>query len=309
VGLPDLFAKRTFAEETELVTQGALSFRDPPQMRLETAQPDGFLLVRRPDDIAGLPLPWSQAHAHDEMILEIKMPGDHLDIPALERALLRRHARQVQRVEALKPPWMGQEPLWLVAPHVPEVLPKIRDVQPIGPGCYQVGPSAFPCLWIASNELPLNEALIPFLIARSGRAQVEFFRWVRDKRPATWCMAMLEYNVMPKGFEEWDEEKLQSWFPPTDDPERLENRRRAMRFALKTYPDFREALMEELRREIREEGILLEARRSLRRVLSRRGLVLSPEEDARIEVCTDTTVLERWHDQAITAATTEEALR
>jgi hypothetical protein len=56
------------------------------------------------------------------------------------------------------------------------------------------------------------------------------------------------------------------------------------------------------------EGRLTEARASLRRVLARRQLTPSKDEDARIEACTDLTTLQRWHDQAVTAASVLEAL-
>jgi hypothetical protein len=52
-----------------------------------------------------------------------------------------------------------------------------------------------------------------------------------------------------------------------------------------------------------------EARHALRRVLVRRRLAVSPEDEARIDACTDLAELERWHDQAIDAASAAEALR
>jgi hypothetical protein len=61
---------------------------------------------------------------------------------------------------------------------------------------------------------------------------------------------------------------------------------------------------EEVARPARE----AEARRSLRRVLARRNLSLSPEQEARIDACDDLAEVERWHDQAITAASADEAL-
>lgn len=50
-----------------------------------------------------------------------------------------------------------------------------------------------------------------------------------------------------------------------------------------------------------EQGRLVEARATLRRVLARRGLVLSPEQQARIDACTALSSLERWLDNAIVA--------
>ena len=59
---------------------------------------------------------------------------------------------------------------------------------------------------------------------------------------------------------------------------------------------------------IREGGRLEQARQALRSVLVRRNLLPSPQEDARIQRCTDRAVLGRWLDQAVTAASVGEAL-
>ncbi len=55
-------------------------------------------------------------------------------------------------------------------------------------------------------------------------------------------------------------------------------------------------------------GRLAEARSALRRVLARRKLALSPDDDARIESATDLADLERWLDQAVDAPTAQAAL-
>jgi hypothetical protein len=123
VGQADQFAKRTFAKETKPVTGGAVAWQNPPEIGLTDVQSDGMLLVCRPELLSPLAAPWPEARGHDEVMIEVKMPGDHLDHKAVERAFLRRQARQVQRIEAVKkgePPWLGQEPLWIVAPHVPQ---------------------------------------------------------------------------------------------------------------------------------------------------------------------------------------------
>jgi hypothetical protein len=46
----------------------------------------------------------------------------------------------------------------------------------------------------------------------------------------------------------------------------------------------------------------------LRRVLARRQLTPSRNDDARIEACTGIATLERWHDQAVTAVSVSDAL-
>ncbi|HSN99985.1 MAG TPA: hypothetical protein VLS89_16950, partial [Candidatus Nanopelagicales bacterium] len=170
MGQPEQFAKRTFAEDTERLTGGGAVWEDPPEIQLGPVQGDGLLIVRHAEALTRLPPPWPQALGGDEVLVEIKMGGDHLDVPSIERALLRRQGRRVQRVEAAAAegaPWPPQEALWLVAPHVPTWLHKEYEVTPISPGCFRVGPAQFPFLWIAANGLPLADELVPFLVARS----------------------------------------------------------------------------------------------------------------------------------------------
>ncbi|WP_438027365.1 hypothetical protein [Sorangium sp. So ce233] len=184
MGQPDQFIKRTFAEETEVITRGAVEWHDPPEMGLIKVQGDGLLFVHRPGDLLTFCEPWPQAGGHDEILIELKMPGDHLDVLTVQRALLRRQARQVQRVEEREPRWLGEEPLWLVAPHLPAWLGRVRELRRVAEGCYGVAPSPFQFLWIAANELPLRDELVPFLVARSGRPLDEFARWVATRRRA-----------------------------------------------------------------------------------------------------------------------------
>jgi len=170
VGQLDQFAKDTFALETTSVTHGAAAWQLAPELNMSEVRLDGLLLVHTPAMLAPLASPWSTVREPGELILEIKMPGDHVDMLATDRALLRRNARQVQRHEDPKTPWDGEEALWIVAPHVPAILSERRTLELVATGVYRVGPSPFELLWIAANELPLADELIPFLIARSGRA-------------------------------------------------------------------------------------------------------------------------------------------
>ena len=156
-------------------------------------QSDGFLVVRRPDLLAHLAAPWPEAQPHGEVMLELKMAGNHVDRGAVERALLRRQARQVQRVEGPDVSWLGEEPLWLMAPHLPEWVEATRRPERFTPGCYRVEPRWHQFLWVAANELPLRDELIPFLMARSGQALDDFGRWVASRRPLEWVLGMLEY--------------------------------------------------------------------------------------------------------------------
>ena len=50
-------------------------------------------------------------------------------------------------------------------------------------------------------------------------------------------------------------------------------------------------------------------RRMLRRVLALRKLALNADGEARIDACTDLTTLQRWLDQAVLAASADEALQ
>lgn len=140
MGQLELFAQRTFAEETERTTGGAAGWQDPPEIRLGKVTSDGLLVVRRPLLLAPLPAPWPEAQPHGEVMIELKLAGNHLDRKAIARALLRRQAREVQRLEEEDASWLGEEPLWLVAPHLPEWLEEMRRSVGFAPGCYWIEP-------------------------------------------------------------------------------------------------------------------------------------------------------------------------
>lgn len=296
VGDLDQLAKLLFAEETALVTAGAALWLPPMEIGLSDVRLDGLLRVQDPTRITSLGPPWNAMQSCDEAVLEVKMPGDHLGSLMLQRALLRRQARHVRRLEDEHDPWDDEEPLWIVAPHVPELMTTRRTLSRSAPGCYEVGPSPFKFLWIAANELPLRDDLVPFLIARSGRRLVEFLRWVMNRRPPESVMRMIEILPVPP----MTREELLRYFPRTQDPEILARRRRMIEVTLEQYPEIAHSLQDQARLE--------EARKALRRVLTRRGLPLSSQDDARIEACADLETLERWHDQAIVASSSTEAL-
>ena len=76
--------------------------------------------------------------------------------------------------------------------------------------------------------------------------------------------------------------------------------------------DFEKLVEQETRKLMdlgRMEGQAFGEMRSLMRVLARRGLKLTPAQQAQVEACTDLETLERWLDQSVTAATADEALR
>jgi len=238
------------------------------------------------------------------------MPGDHVDMPAVDRAVLRRNARQVQRHEDPKTAWDGEEALWIVAPHVPAILPERRTLEPVAAGVYRVGPLPFEFLWIAANELPLADELIPFLIARSGRPLDAFVGWVKNRRPIEWLLRVLEYLPMSTAAHE----DLRNYvFPKTDDPVIRARQRMIAEWAVESSPEMRDKLVGEGRKEGRKEGRMEgrmeEARSSLRHVLALRGLALSTEQEARIDACGDLDTLRRWLDRAVVVASAAEALQ
>ena len=310
VGQLDQFAKDTFALETASVTHGAAAWQLAPELNMSEVRLDGLLLVHAPALLAPLAPPWSMVKEPSELVLEIKMPGDHLDMLAIDRAVLRRNARQVQRREESTPPWDGEEALWIVAPHVPAILSERRTLEQVAAGVYRVNPSPFGFLWIAANELPLADELIPFLIARSGRPLDTFVGWVKTRRPIEWLLRVLAYLPMSTTAHE---DLRRYVFPKTDDPVVRARQRMIAEWAVESSPEMRDELVGEGRMEGRVEGRvegrMEEARSSLRHVLARRGLALSAEEEARIDACGNLDTLRRWHDQAIVVASAAEALQ
>jgi hypothetical protein len=185
-----------------------------------------------------------------------------------------------------------------VAPHVPAILSERRTLDLVATGVYRVNPSPFGFLWIAANELPLADELIPFLIARSGRPLDAFVGWAKNRRPIEWLLRVPEY--LP------DEhrgprrpQKLR--VPKTDDPVIRARQRVIAEWAVESSPEMRDKLV--------GEGRIEEARSSLRHVLALRRLALSAEEEARIDACGDLDTLCRWLDQAVAVASDAEALQ
>ncbi|HEX3761298.1 MAG TPA: hypothetical protein VHW23_21530 [Kofleriaceae bacterium] len=295
-------------------------------------QADGFLVIRKPDLLAGLIAPWPLGESHSEVMIELKLAGNHLDRSAVERALLRRQARQVQRLEDDDPTWLGEEPLWLVASHLPDWLDRMCQPERFAPGCYWVERHRERFVWIAANELPLDDDLIPFLLARSGQALDDFSNWVAPRRPLDWVMTMLEYLPMSMP----TREELMRRFAPVDDPEIMARRKHILQVLLDMDPQMQQQLIDvgmkkgldmgleqgiekglerglEKGRELGMEtgvlkGQLTEARAALRRVLARRGLAPSQADHVRIDACADLATLERWHDRAVTATRVVDVL-
>lgn len=317
MGHQDQFAKRTFAEQTERITQGAIAWRDPPELQLVKAQLDGQLLVLYPSQAAQLPPPWSHAQISDEVAVEIKMPGDHLGLPSFERAVLRRQARQVERIDKafaatpiVTPPTL---PLWMIAPHVPSWIHRVFKLIPLSQGCYQLHPFPFSFLWISANELPLHDNLIPFLVARSGVKLDEFGRWAMHRCAPSTFASILRYTNMSSDV------KLEWWQNmPADDVKRypaVRRRTREIIFGLlSVMPDIADELKEEgLQKGLqegeqkgRQEARVQEAKSLLQAVLKKRGLSLKAAHKQKVRACQDVSTLERWLLQAVSAQCSDE---
>jgi len=298
VGQLDQFAKETFARETAEVTRGAVAWQLPPEVGMSEVRLDGLLRVLDPAPLAALAAPWCRIGEADELALEIKMPGDHLDLLALDRALLRRLARQIQRREDPMDELDGEVPLWFIAPHVPAIITERRTLTRIAPGCYRVGPEWMATVWVAANELPLVDELVPFLIARTGRPLDAFVRWVIERRPINWLFRMLE--LLPMTTATYDNYRFNVG-EKTDDPDIRARQRMLLGWLLDALPEQREELI--------SVGEIHEARTALRDVLAARGLTLRAADEARVDACSDHEMLRRWHKQAVVAASAVEALR
>jgi len=95
----------------------------------------------------------------------------------------------------------------------------------------------------------------------------------------------------------------------TEDPEV----KARQKLVAKVYVDMTPEVKDEITAEAHDEGIkqgrMAEARAALQRVLSRRKLALSADDQARIDTCSELATLERWLDQAVDAVSAAEALR
>jgi predicted transposase YdaD len=188
---------------------------------------------------------------------------------------------------------------------LPERISKAYSVKRLAQGCYRVQPAFFSFVWIAANELPLVDELVPFLVARSGNALAKFVRWVVRRRPVEWVLNMIQILPMSESLRE----EMRRYVPITDDPGVRARQEVVARYLLDILPELRREVREEGHEEGRENGRLQEARSLLRRILSRRKLSLTAEQDARIEACPEIETLERWLDQAIDAPSAEDALQ
>lgn len=301
MGQVEQFAKQMFAEETAAVTHGGVVWRGPVELGLAEVRLDGLLVVRESATLADLAPPWTEAAGHEEVVLELKMPGDHLDMRPVRRALLRRQAREVVRVEAPGSTWDGEVPLWIVAPRVPATLREKRSVAKVARGCYRVEPASFPFLWIAANELPLADELMPFLVARSGKPLQEMLYWAAARKPFALVERMVKYLSMALVEQRGQQPDLLA----EDIVFRNERERAEWIFQefLQDVPALRDVIAD-----VQDAKAVDDTRQVVHRILTRRNLAPTAEERERIDACTDVTTLKRWAEQAAVAASVAEAL-
>ncbi len=309
MGKPDLLAKRLFATRTEESTHGAASWKEAPEIPLVHVQGDGMLVIRDAVRLCELAAPWCLVPEPVEILVEIKMQGDHVGLIAVGRTLLRRQALEVMRLEERTPgkePWTGRQTIWLVSAYMPAWAAERYKIERLAPGCYRFLREDFTALWIASNELPLTDELIPFLVSRTGRALREFLDWLAEKK--AWplltdllrSLRMAPLDLVPD--------------PHTRNHEDDDNLESLLVLYMNCYP----AVKEEITRQSVEEAVknavaetkfttaLHEARDSVKRILRVRTLEVRPEDLARIESCTNIDTLHEWHDRAVTAASADE---
>lgn len=263
VGAPDQLAKRVFSEELPALFGGAISFQPGLDLGFAELRLDGLLVLERPLELSSLPAPWCHL-LRGCVVVEVKMPGDHTGEAALERALLRRQALRVVLLEK-KPPVTEPVGLWVVAPHLPSWLPTAHRLTPCGPGCYRLEAGAAEVLWVAANELPLHEALLPLLVARSGKKLVELVRWSLGRRPVAWVARVLEWSSMsPELIRELEAEMKAYGLKRGETEEEREQKRRTAKLVLLMAPEVEAEVRAEGAREGEARGVREGEARGLR---------------------------------------------
>jgi hypothetical protein len=303
VGKPDLFAKRTLAAQAEPLTNGAASWKEAPDIGLEQVQSDGILVINDPIHLKNLEPPWNLTDDSDEILVEYKMLGDHLDRLTVARILLRRQAREVQRIEKGmigRTPWLGRQTIWVVSAYVPKWAKEWYGPVELARGCHRFCSEHFMGLWVAANELPLRDELVPFLITRTGRPFLEFLTWVTERKAWPWVRDLLtSLSMLPQ-----DARDYIKYGDPLEDQETRNNVMSWLFAMAMQEPKFKQELVD-LTAEYATEN---EARDAVVRILQLRKLDVRPEQLARIKACRNVATLHQWRDQAVTAASADEAL-
>ncbi len=141
---------------------------------------DSIVVVSVKGALFELSAPWSLIQSN-HVVVEYKMQRDHLDLQQVIHAETRRsayHGYLLKREDSVP---IGPPALWIVSGYLPEYLRTCRTVSLVSAGVHDLGQVYYQCFWIAANDLPLREELIPFLVARTGKYLEEFVRWVADR--------------------------------------------------------------------------------------------------------------------------------
>lgn len=331
MGEYDQLAKRILREETGAATLDRVAFEVPREVPVGALAPDGVVRVVRAEGLAELPAPWSRLRV--EATLDVKMPGDHTDRAALARNELRRHARWAKLLEDDRDEARRRQTTapvrdprgytaWLVAPVLPRWVRRdaaagFFSLGDAGEGCWRLGIGAHETLWIAANELPLRVEMLPFLVARSGRAQAEFLSWVVGVKGPAWTWDVVQKLPMsPEAADEF-------YYVPDDPEEQRKIRTRYAKRWVEAYPEAAEDLVgaarakaeQELQQERQRAEQTLQRERlaglrhSVLAVLAARGLAVSDALRGRVEAADDLAVLDAWLVAAATAARAEDAIR
>ena len=345
MGQFDQLAKRILREETGAATQERVTFEVPREVPVGALAPDGVVRVVRAEGLAALPTPWCRLRV--EATLDVKMPGDHTDRAALARNELRRQARWTQQLEddrerarkggvtaPVRDP--REHTAWLVAPVLPRWVRRDATagffaLEAVGEGCWRLGMGAHETLWIAANELPLRVEMLPFLVARSGRAQAEFLAWAVGVKGPAWTWDVVQQLPMsPEAADEF-------YYVPQDPEEQRRIKTRYAKRWVEAYPEAAEDLIavvrqqaeqalaqerqraeqerqraEQEQRQRAEQDRLAALRRSMLAVLAvlgARGLSVSDDLRARVEATDDLAVLDAWLLAAATATRADDAIR
>jgi hypothetical protein len=301
VGKPDQFVKELCAKNIAAATRAVHAFFVPPETPTTELFADGILQLKDPARLAELPAPWRLAAA-DETVLEFKMQGDKLGPYEVERALLRRQAWQTQRAKE-RPQNRTRVPLWIVSAYLPDWAREESLVSVDAPGCYRLEPAVYRVYWIAANELPLREDLIPLLVTRTGRALIELALWLVDTGPGI-CKELIE--VVPMSETQYEE--LYAELTRADDAEQAQ-RRQAFAAALAERLGLKDKFTQEGKAEGERLGELRGEAKSVLTILLNRKLAVSEAEKAKILACTDPATLAKWLDLVLTVKTTAELFR
>jgi hypothetical protein len=196
-----------------------------------------------------------------------------------------------------KPVRLPLLPLWLFSAGRPELLIDAWAMVPAAgwPGGFYRVPGQMRIGLVVVRKLRPGRNNLPLRLLGDGKVRQQ---------------ALVDLETLPAGdpMREGLLGTLRTWRVVLPECQDDEERRALMVQVQKLVEAYENRLREEAHLAGLGEGKVEEARRAVLRVLTRRGLVVSLEQQAQVEACGDLATLERWLDQAITAANTDDAL-